>query len=116
MTWAPAGFGKFSRDLLMGNFGDGIINAFDPNTGNLLGQLDGTNGLPLVNDGLWDITFGNGGSRGSKNILYFTAGLNHESDGLFGSIATPEPGTLTLLGSGLASLLGYGYRRGKRTA
>ena len=116
MAWAPAGFGKFGGDLLVGNFGDGTINVFDPTTGNLLGQIDGANGMPLVNDGLWDITFGNGGSGGSKNILYFTAGLNHESDGLFGSIATPEPGTLTLLGSGLASLLGYGWRRGKRSA
>ncbi len=116
MAWAPAGFGKFSGDLLVGNFGDGTINAFDPKTGNLLGQIDGTNGLPLVNDGLWDLTFGNGAGAGSKNILYFTAGLNHESDGLFGAIATPEPGTLTLLGSGLASLIGYGLRKGKRTA
>jgi uncharacterized protein (TIGR03118 family) len=116
MAWAPAGFGKFSGDLLVGNFGDGTINAFDPSTGNLLGTIDGTNGLPLVNDGLWDLTFGNGGNGGSKNILYFTAGLNHESDGLFGAIATPEPGTLTLLGSGLASLIGYGWRKGKRTA
>jgi uncharacterized protein (TIGR03118 family) len=116
MAWAPSGFGKFSGDLLIGNFGDGTINAFDPSTGNLLGQIDGTNGMPLVNNGLWDITFGNGGNGGSKDILYFTAGLNHESDGLFGSIATPEPGTLTLLGTGFISLLGYGWRKGKRSA
>jgi len=116
MAWAPSGFGKFGGDLLVGNFGDGKINAFDPTTGNLLGTIDGTNGLPLVNDGLWALTFGNGGSGGSTNILYFTAGLNHESDGLFGAIATPEPGTLTLLGSGLASLIGYGWRKGKRAA
>ena len=114
LAWAPAGFGKFSGDLLVGNFGDGTINAFDPKTGSLLGQIDGANGMPLVNDGLWALTFGNGGNGGSKNILYFTAGLNHESDGLFGSIATPEPGTLTLLGTGFVSLIGYGWRRGKR--
>lgn len=106
MAWAPAGFGMFGNDLLVGNFGDGTINAFDPNTGNFLGQIDGTNGTPLVNDGLWAITFGNGGSGGSKNILYFTAGLNHESDGLFGSIATPEPGTLLMFGSGIVGLVG----------
>ena len=116
IAWAPAGFGKFTGDLLVGNFGDGTINAFNPSTGALLGTIDGANGMPLVNDGLWAITFGNGGKGGSKNILYFTAGLNHESDGLFGSIATPEPGTLTLLGSGLASLIGYGMRKGKRSA
>ena len=54
--------------------------------------------------------------RRSTNVLYFTAWLNQESDGLFGSIATPEPGTLTLLGTGLVSLIGYGRRKGKRTA
>jgi len=116
MAWAPAGFGKFSGDLLVGNFGDGTTNAFDPSTGSLLGQIDGANGMPLVNDGLWALIFGNGGSGGSANILYFTAGLNHESDGLFGSIATPEPSTLTLLGAGFVSLIGYSWRKGKRTA
>ncbi len=72
MAWAPSGFGKFGGDLLVGNFGDGKINAFDPSTGNLLGTIDGTNGMPLVNVGLWAITFGNGGSGGSTNTLYFT--------------------------------------------
>jgi len=121
MAWAPAGFGPFSGDLLVGNFGDGTINAFDPATGNLLGQLLDSNGNPLVNMGLWDITFGNGGNGGSKTSLYFTAGIpgpdQIEDHGLFGEItASPEPGTLTLLGSGLASLIGYGWRRGKRAA
>jgi uncharacterized protein (TIGR03118 family) len=117
LAWAPSGFGKFSGDLLVGNFGDGTINAFNPATGQWLAQLDNPNGTPIVNQGLWDIAFGNGGLAGQANYLYFTAGLNHESDGLFGSVsATPEPGTVTLLGSGLASLLGYGMRKRKRTA
>ena len=116
MALAPGNFGKFSNDLLVGNFGDGTINGFDPITGAMIGTLDGTNGMPLVNDGLWGLAFGNGAQGTSTSTLYFTAGLNHEADGLFGAIATPEPGTLTLLGSGLASLLGYGWRRGKRTA
>ena len=116
LAWAPNGFGQFSHDLLVGNFGDGTINVFDPQTGNLLGQVDGTNGKPLVNDGLWALTFGNGAGGGSTNTLYFTAGLNHESDGLFGSIATPEPGTLTLLGTGFMSLVGYGLRKRTRSA
>lgn len=113
---APGDFGKFSNDLLVGNFGDGKINAFDPMTGAPIGTVDGTNGQPLVIDGLWAIIFGNGGNGGSKDVLYFTAGINHEADGLFGAISTPEPGTLTLLGSGFASLIGYGWRKRKRTA
>src|SRR5271157_580016 len=122
MAWAPAGFGKFGGDLLVGNFGDGTINVYDPVTGTWLAQLDDPSGNPVTNLGLWDITFGNGGNGGSKNILYFTAGIpgpggQIEENGLFGSITTtPEPGTLTLLGSGLVSLIGYGWRKRKRAA
>jgi uncharacterized protein (TIGR03118 family) len=116
MAIAPAGFGNFGNDLLVGNFGDGTINAFDPSTGNFLGQLDGANGMPLVNLGLWDLTFGNGGNAGSKSDLFFTAGIpgdgKVEDHGLFGSIVpTPEPGTLALLGSGLLTLIGSARRR-----
>ena len=120
MALASGNFGKFSNDLLVGNFGDGTINAFDPTTGVQVGTLDGSNGMPLVNQGLWGLAFGNGAQGTSTNTLYFTAGIpgpdQIEDHGLFGAIATPEPGTITLLGSGLASLLGYGWRRGKRTA
>lgn len=121
MAWAPAGFGKFGGDLLVGNFGDGTINVFDPATGMWLAQLDDPSGNPLTNLGLWAIVFGNTGAGSSPNTLYFTAGIpgpdNVEDHGLFGTFtATPEPGTLTLLGSGLASLLGYGWRKGKRSA
>jgi len=120
MALASGNFGKFSNDLLVGNFGDGTINAFDPTTGVQVGTLDGSNGMPLVNQGLWGLAFGNGAQGTSTNTLYFTAGIpgpdQIEDHGLFGAITTPEPGTLTLLGSGLASLFGYGWRRGKRTA
>jgi uncharacterized protein (TIGR03118 family) len=120
LAWAPGNFGKFSNDLLVGNFGDGTINAFDPVSGAQLGTIDGTNGMPLVNQGLWGLAFGNGAQGTSTSTLYFTAGIPGpdmiEDHGLFGAIATPEPGSLTLLGTGLMSLVGYGWRRGKRSA
>src|SRR5215472_12359292 len=120
LAWAPGNFGKFSNDLLVGNFGDGTINAFDPITGVQLGTLDGTNGTPLVNQGLWGLAFGNGAHGTSTSTLYFTAGIpgpdQIEDHGLFGAIATPEPSSLTLLSGGLVSLLGYGWRRARRSS
>jgi uncharacterized protein (TIGR03118 family) len=103
---APAGFGFFSNDLLVGNFGDGRINAFDPITGAFLGTLIGPNGHPLVIDGLWGLRVGNGGNGGNPNTVYFTAGINDENDGLFGSIAAPDSGTtLVLLVTGAGGVL-----------
>ena len=88
---APAGFGRFSHALLVGNFGDGRINAFDTREGEFLGQLRGPHERPIVIDGLWGLSFGNGGAAGNTNKLYFTAGIDHEQHGLFGSIqAVPE--------------------------
>jgi uncharacterized protein (TIGR03118 family) len=81
---APANFGGFSGALLVGNFGDGKINAFDPGSGAFLGALRDLQGHILSIDGLWTITFGNGGSTGPRNALFFSAGPNHEADGLFG--------------------------------
>ena len=106
---------------LIGNFGDGTINAFDASTGNFLGQLDGSNGMPLINPGLWALTFGNGGNGGSPSDLYFTAGIAGpdaiEDHGLFGSITSvPEPGTLTLIGSGFLGLIAYRRRRANAIA
>jgi uncharacterized protein (TIGR03118 family) len=90
---ASANFGQFSNDLLIGNFGDGTINAFDPATGNFLGQLKDSNGNVLVNGSLWDLVFDPTGQTGAKDTLYFSAGLMNEGDGLFGSIAvgTTQP-------------------------
>jgi uncharacterized protein (TIGR03118 family) len=83
---ASENFGRFAGDILIGNFGDGRINAYS-SKGRFLGVLiDSATGKPLVNDGLWAITFG-GALNSSPDTLYFTAGLNHEQDGLFGSIS-----------------------------
>jgi uncharacterized protein (TIGR03118 family) len=78
-------FGQFANDILIGNFGDGVINAYDPTSGHWLGVLSAPHGGPLVNDGLWALTFG-GALNALPDALYFTAGLNHEADGLFGTI------------------------------
>jgi len=90
---APAGFGAFGGDLLVGNFGDGTINAFDLASGNLIGQLQDANGQAIVNLSLWDMVFGAGGT-GDPNTLYFTSGLTDEMHGLFATLtanATPPP-------------------------
>jgi len=84
---ASSAFGLFSGQILVGNFGDGRINAFDSN-GNFLAQLAKTNGKALAIDGLWTLTLG-GGAKSSSDTLYFTAGPNRETNGLFGTI-TPQ--------------------------
>jgi uncharacterized protein (TIGR03118 family) len=85
LTMAPAtGFGDFSGDLLVGNFGDGTINAFDPNNGNFLGQLSDAAGKPITNDNLWGLRFGNPGTS-TANTLYFTAGLVDAPATIFGA-------------------------------
>ncbi|SAK52126.1 hypothetical protein AWB75_01648 [Caballeronia catudaia] len=83
---APANFGTFSNFILVGNFGDGTINAFDPNTGASVGQLMNTDGTPLVQRGLWGIAFGNNLSAQPSNTLFFAAGPNDEADGVYGRI------------------------------
>ena len=86
MALAPEGFGKFSNRLLVGNFGDGRINAFDLATGAFVGQLETTNGVPLQIDGLWGLAFGNGFLSQSVNTLFFAAGPSDEQHGLYGRI------------------------------
>jgi uncharacterized protein (TIGR03118 family) len=102
---APStGFGQYSGDLLVGNFGNGEINAFNPTTGAFLGALDGSNGQPLVNSGLWAIDFGN--VSANPDALYFNAGIDGGGDGLFGEIQlAPEPGSLGILLTGIGLLL-----------
>ena len=85
LVHTPAGFGNLGNTILIGNFGDGQIHAFDPASGLFVGQLtDGT--APLTIDGLWALSFGNGGSAGDVNTLFFTAGPDDEKHGLFGML------------------------------
>jgi uncharacterized protein (TIGR03118 family) len=93
MALAPAGFGTLGGDLLVGNFGDGVINAYDPASFALKGQVIDATGAPIANPGLWEILFGAGSTStgtpataGDPNTLYFAAGINNEKGGLFGSI------------------------------
>jgi uncharacterized protein (TIGR03118 family) len=117
LALAPATFGTFAGDLLVGNFGDGTIDAYDPNTGTFEGKLTDASNNPITIQGLWGLAFGNGASAGSTGTLYFTAGIpgpspgQVEDHGLFGDIvAAPEPSVFWTISSGLA-LLAFGNRR-----
>jgi len=83
---APANFGEFSHTVLVGNFGDGTIAAFNPVTGRFLRRMRTPEGSVLKIDGLWALRFGNGSNSGPANTLFFTAGPNAEMDGLFGTL------------------------------
>jgi uncharacterized protein (TIGR03118 family) len=113
---APSSFGSLAGDLLVGNFGDGKINAYNLATNSFDGQLTRPNGQPLVIDGLWALTVGGSGSDGNPQTVYFTAGPNDEMDGLFGALtAVPEPSSL--VSGAIALLVGsfaYGRHRLRR--
>jgi uncharacterized protein (TIGR03118 family) len=119
---APANFGLFSNDLLVGNFGDGRINAFNPLTGALVGTLLDESGNPLEIQGLWGLRVGNGGNGGDPNAVYFAAGIPGsgmiEDHGLFGSLmVVPDSGaTLILLVFALAAMTCFARRRQTREA
>jgi uncharacterized protein (TIGR03118 family) len=86
MAIAPAGFGAFGNALLVANFGDGKINAFDAATGALLGSLSKSDGSAIVVDGLWGIAFGNGINNQPSTTLFLTAGPGDEAHGLYARI------------------------------
>ena len=88
MAQAPANFGKFSKALLVGNFGDGTINAFNIKTGAYLGTLSDSGGTAIAIDGLWALEFGTTKAANGKKVptLFFSAGPNGEGDGLVGNI------------------------------
>jgi uncharacterized protein (TIGR03118 family) len=123
LAMAPANFGAFSNSLLVGNFGDGLIHAFDPNTGSLLGTLSSKNGLPIRINGLWALEFGNGAHGQGTNQLFFTAGIQNEAHGLYGKITAvttpasanalvvPEPSSLVLAALSLGLTALWGVRR-----
>ena len=104
ITLAPSGFGAFGNDLLIGNFGNGEIDAYST-SGTFEGVLE-DDGVPIVNPNLWALDFRVGGASDTDpDALYFTAGVDHQMGGLFGEIVeTPEPPSLALIGLGLLAL------------
>jgi uncharacterized protein (TIGR03118 family) len=119
---APASFGQFAGALLVGNEGDGRISAFDAATGQFLGQLKDQNGTPIANPGLWGLTPGNDGNGGNSNALYFVAGIQNETQGLFGVInaVVPEPAMAMATATATVALIANGSltrsRRARRHA
>lgn len=112
---APANFGSMSGAILIGNFGDGTINAFNASNGLSMGPLIGSNGNAIVEPGVWGIAFGNNLSNQPSNTLFFAAGPNDEADGVYGRIdlnATSNTGTVTGTGTGTSTGAGTGIGMG----
>ena len=113
---APGSFGAMAGALLVGNFGDGFINAYDPTSHAFLGQVQGVGGSALQIDGLWALAPGNNGKGGSSSLLYFTAGPDDERNGIFGVLTpVPEPSVALLLMTGVSGLMLRVRRRSRPT-
>ena len=91
VVWTTRDFGEFSNAILVGNFRSGWIGAFNGFTHKFIGFLKNPDNSLVTIDGLWSLTFGNDGAAGPANTLFFTAGINNETDGLFGTL-TPVDG------------------------
>lgn len=98
---APADFAPFGGALLVGNNGDGHINAYDLRSGAFLGPLADDNGRPITIPFLWALQFGNGHAGGASDTLFFTAGTDGEAHGLFGAIQSSQRRGRDTAGSGL---------------
>jgi hypothetical protein len=111
---APADFGSLGNKLLIGNFGDGVINAYDPESGAFAGNVKDANGDPVANPGLWGIAFGNGARNQPTNTLYFAAGIGGETAGLYGRIdqgdTPPDIVAPTVTLDGTRDRRGHRYR------
>jgi uncharacterized protein (TIGR03118 family) len=92
---APANFGSLSNTVLIGNFGDGLINAYDPATGAFVDSIRDSSGQPIATPGLWGIAFGNGARNQPAATLFFAAGIANEAGGLYGRIDPPASGGFT---------------------
>lgn len=119
LALAPRSWGEFGGDLLVANNnGPGTINAYNVATGQFEGSIAiNVGGPPGTPADLWGIAFGNGGSAGTSNTLFFTAGLPSNGDGLIGELAVPEPGSAVLgLFAIAAGIAGLGERKRRRLA
>ncbi len=86
MVWTPRDFGIFSNSILVGNFGSGWVAAYNGFTHEFLGFVQNPDNSILTIDGLWSLTFGNDGSAGPSTTLFFSAGPDGETHGLFGTL------------------------------
>jgi uncharacterized protein (TIGR03118 family) len=101
LALAPASFGQFGGALLVGNNGDGLINAYDMKSGDFLGELRDTNNVPIAIPNLWALAFGNDHAGGNAETLFFAAGTDDDLHGFFGAIQAPGRVGTDTAGSGV---------------